>query len=408
MSTAILVSSSDPLFPQVNIINNNLGTVYTLQARELLARAEKAPSKPDADQLREQAEGKFDDAVTCYRHAVEDARVLCAGAGQLRQSHEDSRVLAEGASNTLDPSGDVEAPALVQTDGMDEGACLESLNLQLMNRMFNLALCLLARGSEGESSESGQGGGAPASIAEARELIRECEELAAERRDAVGDERRVEYLIALASLERASPGRHKEASEALQKAEGVVADYRGDSGDGVEVGKRPAVSDPTVSLGGIPRAVLRQRLLVAYGEESAAEGELDKAVQYWDEAVVGCEGRMDVSAVRKALFGLWAQALAGRSRNFSRALERGLGVRRGGGASNGGITGHDYIDAIHRALARLEREHPLSAHALLGQSTCPDLPSEVDLCFVMDCTGSVSVAGPYWGSWPALFRGESG
>lgn len=75
-------------------------------------------------------------------------------------------------------------------DNVEHFSSHTALKLQLMNRKFNLALCLAAKGgrdAKGGEYESRD----PTAIADARRLMWECVEMAAERQDTVGDERQV-------------------------------------------------------------------------------------------------------------------------------------------------------------------------------------------------------------------------
>lgn len=115
-------------------------------------------------------------------------------------------------------------------------------------------------------------------------------------------------------------------------------------------------------------------------------GEGDAAVSYFDQAVVGCGLRMNVAAVRSALLGLKTQALAGRGRQFSRTLLEGLGVPANAAVM---VSGTTLPVAIDQAVLRLNR---VAAMALGGdglESSPVSSTTKVDLCFIMDCTGSV-------------------
>lgn len=110
-------------------------------------------------------------------------------------------------------------------------------------------------------------------------------------------------------------------------------------------------------------------------------------VSHFDQAVVGCGNRMDVAVVRKSLVALKAQALAGLGRHFSPSLLRGLGMPTHAGAVVAGETLAEAIDKAIPMLDRLERT-----------------VTKVDLCFVMDCTGSVRERIRVRASFPVLLE----
>lgn len=64
----------------VGIVHNNLGSVYTLQAREFAKQAAAETDKAKADLLMEKADEKFYDAVTNYRVSYQDRGVGIAAS----------------------------------------------------------------------------------------------------------------------------------------------------------------------------------------------------------------------------------------------------------------------------------------------------------------------------------------
>lgn len=248
------------------------------------------------------------------------------------------------------------------------------------------------------------GGRDLAAIEKARRLIRECAKLAADRKDATGDQRHFEYLLALAALE-CGEGyhRHREAGKALDRADKVVQSYRervnnssggGGSGGGFSpwVGLRRSSMDLVPSAGPAPPEILRQQLLAARGELCHAEGKPEEAVERWTEAVIGCGDRMDVGAVKTSLSGLKDMAADGKGSCFSDELLVALGLPTGSSSTSGAQQAQDVHDelasAVDAAILRLEGEAMLVGNVAAdgggGLST-----TNVDLCFVMDCTQSV-------------------
>lgn len=75
-----------------------------------------------------------------------------------------------------------------------ENSSPAALKIQLMNRKFNLAQCLANKGGKhpvGGEHESRD----PTAVVEARRLLFECLQMAADGRDAVGDERQVRSIL---------------------------------------------------------------------------------------------------------------------------------------------------------------------------------------------------------------------
>lgn len=374
-------------------MNNNLGNVYTLQARALSEKAAEAHN--NKQHLLHQANNKYEDAITSFRLAVEDAEVLVSGMIQQKphlefrhvsppsptttgmveaeEKTEEAKYEQDDVAASGKPPADsldkVEAQQAFADDGDDDTGvpeALEALKLQLANRKFNLALCLEAKATGGADGDREDNGSAARETEEARALMLECEALAAERNDALGSERVIECLLALAALESRQPGRSMEVSQALERAERVVN------------GSPPA--------GATPLPILRQRLLAAQGEERLAAGDVEAAVGCWTEAVTGCD-LLDADAVRSSLVGLHAQVDRlddGQGGNpFKAALIRGLGLsnetKERGEARDCTVSNVNLKRGIEEALKTV------GGATLAGSSD----RVEVDLCFIMDCTGSV-------------------
>lgn len=353
------------------------------------------------------ANSKYESAVSNYRLAIEDAEMLISwthqqdpGLGlppqrsalpsttavgvatteddekeEQKMEKDHSHAVADGEAPPADSLDIVEAqraPADTINNNNDDGddtmdaESLTALKLQLANRKFNLALCLAAKAAgcgDGLCVEEQER--AAGEREEARRLIHECEALAAERNDALGNERRVEYLLALAKLEGAQP----QASRALERAERVLA------------------ATPTTVT--VPSSILRQRLLASRGDERLAAGDTEAAVGCWTEAVVGCD-MMDPGAVLSSLVGLQEQVGGlddSQGKNpFSEALVRGLGLPKGGGEASAAdgervaVSNAELTRSIKAEVTKIRKSMSVNS----GTS-----PVRVDLCFVMDCTGSV-------------------
>lgn len=399
----------------VSIVNNNLGTVYTLQARQLVERAVEEPNEAEAARLMERADEKFNDAATSYRLAIDDAQMLCSGQNQLQEEEEDGGggeynshnggEFKEGQAR-LPRRADIEVGAARAGAGRmasrtasshshhphadDDLSSPSALLLQLANRKLNLALCLAAKGNSAVRL-----GGAPDlnAINEARRLLDECVQLAADREDARGDQRHVECLIEVAKLEQ-EVGRHREAAVALDAAERVVIGYHGSGSIGTVAG---GGGGPNVTLGvmvsppeGVklppPLAALRQQLLAARGTHCVALAKPAAAVEHWTDAVIACGDRMDVGAVRTSLEGL--RQLAKNGSPFPDALLLALGLRSEDVEAKRAFGSKKLVRAVDEALQKLDSEARKSENAE-GRSAVA--ATKVDLCFVMDCTRSVRV-----------------
>ncbi|CAM9867934.1 unnamed protein product [Ectocarpus sp. 4 AP-2014] len=405
----------------VGIVHNNLGSVYTLQAREFAKQAAAETDKAKADLLMEKADEKFYDAVTNYRVAIDDAVLLCAGQDQIHEDDSDNGGIddyanrggefKEGQPRQSVSRVDVEQGSrvaggsrIMSSHGYRHGSArrassaysvsrlsLDNLNsalaldLQLANRKLNLALCLATKGFSGVPL------GRPPdlnAVNDARRLLNECATLAANRNDPKGDQRHVECLLEVAKLERQA-GRSSEAFEALDTAQRVVMDSH--SVGGADGAHRTAGLGNPVSLGiavpppeGVslspPLAALRQQVLVARGEHCVASGKPNEAIEHWTDAVVGCGDRMDVVAVRGALMGLRKQAENGLK--FPKTLMDALGFSDLEPNRTVGVD--QLVAAVDEALAKLDRVAKKPGTAVPAVAA-----TKVDLCFVMDCTRSM-------------------
>lgn len=379
----------------MSIVRNNLGNVYTLEARALANSAaiqRQRNNHTDANGLIGRATEKYEDACANFRLAIEDAEIVITEAEQmglagalppssstfphkktwkLNGEHKEEK---EPATNHAPRTSTVDALDSVENQRIDrkgpqDDEMMAALTLQLANRKFNLALCLAAKVADDPHGEKIT---AKTATDEARRLIHECETLAAGRTDAFGSERRVESLLTLAALEHAQPGRAHEAATALDIAESIISG---------------SCRQRNTTFAFTPLTVLRQRLLAARGENSLAAGQPEVAVEYWTEAIIGCGDLMDTGVVRSSLIGLRAQVkyLDGhRTDYFPETLVRSLGLSKDkrkedlGGESNA-VCKASLAKAIDGAIRRLGGNESLSCTAI-----------RVDLCFVMDCTESVS------------------
>ncbi|CAM9102277.1 unnamed protein product [Ectocarpus fasciculatus] len=410
----------------VGIVHNNLGSAYTLQARELAAQAAAETDKAEADRLMEKADDKFYDARTNYEMAIEDAKSLCAGQNQIHEDDSDNDGIdddtnkggefKEGQPRQPGSRPDIEEGSRVKggsritsnrgyrhvsvrkassaysvsrlsTDNLNSALALD---LQLANRQLNLALCLAAKAFSGVPLGRSPDFNA---INDARRLLKDCATLASNRNDPTGHQRHVECLLEVAKLERKA-GCNPEALEALDTADRVVMDYHGFGGVGgahrtVGLGQPSSV----VSLGiavpppeGVslppPRAALRQQVLVARGEHCVACDKPNEAIEHWTDAVIGCGDKMDVRAVRGSLMGLRKQAENGLK--FPKTLMDVLGFSDLEPNRTVGID--QLVAAVDRALNTLNSAAKKPGK---GRGQPAVAVTKVDLCFVMDCTRSM-------------------
>ena len=488
----------------MSIVYNNLGNIYTIQAKDLAQKAAASKNKVQAGKLLEQADANFKEAVTSFTIAIEDAETLyprnkrCDGRGhsgappakggkgeehkkdkgeweeesqpapapKKRRSfntlslfssrksdadadansqdkgpamdNEEKWAIIKGAfnmnaadnkkegittkaeANRISPTGkrksllpvaddvadaddDTEAPKFDRRplsqrvsawfrwsgplpEDEDDYNSFLTLALQLFNRKFNLALCLAAKGTSAVST----GGLADAEVVdEARKLLWDCAELAAGMRDAKGDQRHVECLLELATLECDIPGREKEAGEALDAAERVIIAHRGARRRslGKIYTRKGDIREESLEGTGIsaPLSVLRQQLLTARGAHCLNVGDPDAAITQWTHAILDCGDRMDVNAVLSSLQGLRELAVKGLGGRFPLHFLSALGIPKG--ASVRASKNQKLIIALDVAIAKVDSKaakYTRISEGVLGAKT-----TDVDLCFIMDCTQSV-------------------
>lgn len=386
----------------MSIVQNNLGNVCTLQARTLVTQVKVAREKNDyvAPNTMRKADEKYEDAVTNFRLAIEHSEMIASEARQAPHPmspaasttapSDTSEQKEEGEQKATPPKSpahviDVIEAQQVGGSELEDPDSSASLGLQLANRKFNLALCLAAKATGGDTRDV-------KAAEEACQLMAECEALAAERNDALGTDRQVEYLLALAALERTRPNRKKQDFEALERADRVITVALSR-----QVTPVPATTAVDAAVTSIPPAVLRQRLLAARGESMLVAGEHEAAVRYWAEAIVGCGDVMDVGAVTSSLVNLRKRVdylHADQENQYSAALVRALGCSVGEGKDDDGCSLSDgaLVGAIDQAVNKLGRGALLPLGPDADLRVVPDCagPVEVDLCFVMDCTLSVS------------------
>ncbi|CAM9133762.1 unnamed protein product [Ectocarpus sp. 6 AP-2014] len=371
----------------IGIVKNNLGNLYALQAGQFVAKARDAENPDQAKALMEAAQGSFADAVTNYEFAINDAEMLCAATNQQpndaaplhRSAHHGG---VEGVDETKCEE-DVEAARAARADvdanHDDENMSHAALCRQLANRKYNFALCLAAKGKSAVAA-----GGQPdlKTIDEARNLMQQCIQLAPARQhnggnpnngDTKTDLRCFGYLLQVSALEREQPGRSREAGEALDAAELVIVPYERHYPDG---GAGAATATPLES----PVQILRQRLLEARAAHCVASGYHEAAIDHYTQALIGTGDLIDPSVAWASLLGLRGLASDGNyGRLFSPDLLVALGVHPDAGADPEGLT-----SAIDHGLDRAKRIRPSMAAAQHDPRE-----AKVDLCFVMDCTGSM-------------------
>ena len=389
---------------QVGIVNNNLGNVYTLQARELSAKAAGAKSKAKAASTMARALELYSDAETNYGLAIEDAQMLCAATKQRgkgssplpkpthRHSDSDEWNGGESKSEERMSAADVESGGATFAGRVSENDLRadSAVLLQLANRKFNLALCLAAKASGNVAS----GGGIPdpAVMQKIRELILECVHATVDAKDPKSSQRQVEFLLELASIERNQKDGQRAAAEAIHVAERVIDDYSAQVDAGHDVDGRLATPPPQGMSPPAPVAVLRQQLLAARGALCVAEGNPIMAIRYWTSAILDCGDRMDVPAIVSSLEGLRGLASSGRhGGHFPPELLVALSLPQ---AEDKDVD--SLIYAIENALVRVQRlEVSAGVEATKsGRYTGKKYSmTNVDLCFVMDCTGSVRSGG---------------
>ena len=372
----------------VAIVNNNLGSVHTLQARKLAAKAARENDPVKAGKLMKDAQNVFANAIKNFRLAIEDAELLCAatkrqpnGVSPLHGGEVKVEEIVEDGGN---------APADVNAEGDDESASEKALYRQLASRKFNLALCLAAKGKSVVHAGSGSDSNA---INQARELLEECIQLTSPdgggdgtnfNRDAKNDVRRFGYLLELASLERGEQGRSQDAGEALDTAEQVLAPYTVNP-NGTREAMLAAATAPTLD---IPVSILQQRLLGARAAHCEAFGDPQAAVGHYTQALIGKGDSMDPDVARSSLQGLRRMVSGGNDYGhfFSSKLLFALNLPPTALKDSP----ESARLAIDNALAKVEKAEKSVRNAKPRGSANT---TTVDLCFVMDCTGSVRNIG---------------
>ena len=380
----------------MGIVNNNLGIVHTLQARELViaAKAARENDPLQAENLMTEAQECFAYAATNFKLAIQDADLLYAAA----KTQPDGDSLHGGevkAEEIVDEGGN--APADVNADGGDDNTSEKALRRQLAVRKFNFALCLAAKG---KSPISAGGGSDSNAINQARELLEECIQLTSPdgggdgtnfNRDAKNDVRRFGYLLELASLERGEQGRSEDAGEALDAAARVLAPYTSVDANGGRLAELAAATAPTLD---IPVPILQQRLLGARAAHCEAFGDPQVAVGHYTQALIGTGDIMDPDVARSSLKGLHRMVSRGNNygRFFSSELLLALHL-----PPNDVEKPESVRSAIDDALAKVEKaEKSVRSAQPPGSANM----TTVDLCFVMDCTGSVRTLDFDVGSHP--------
>ncbi|CAB1118379.1 unnamed protein product [Ectocarpus sp. CCAP 1310/34] len=359
----------------VSIMNNNLGNVYALQAGQFVAKARDDVNPAQTKALMEAAQDSVADAVTNHELAINDAEVLCAATNQqpnhasplLRSAHRGGR---EGVDETECEEGvKSEGAALADADvnddddEEDDNKSHAALCQQLVNRKFILALCLTAKGNSTVAT-----GGQPdlKTIDEARNLMQQCILLThvgqhnggkRNNGDAKTDLRRIGYLLQLSALEREQQDRSREAGEALDAAELVIAPYESFHFAG---GLGAAMATPLET----PVRILRQRLLEARAAHCVASGFHAAAIDHYTQAIIGTGDLIDPSVARASLLGLRSLASDGNYGRLSRAIGSvGLASWRGRGP-RGHILGdrpryRDFGDSVQYESFDFHKEYDL-------------------------------------------------
>ncbi|CAM9481056.1 unnamed protein product [Pylaiella littoralis] len=403
----------------VAIVNNNLGNVHTLLAAKHATQAAAIEgNNPEAQELAQKAHSRYyADAIRNYKFAIEDAEMRCAAIYQqgghgssLHPTHDG----AETKQEELTPSymsvqrsppnhvSEVEAGSLAVTDveiADDDNASEAALYRQLANRKFNLALCLASKSNSAVSS-----GGQPDvnAIDQARSLMKECIQLisstpsslssfsstlssswagrSSKNSNTENDLLRFEFLLKLSTFEREQEGRSREAKEALDIAEGVISSYdsvgrSGGSAVGAAAGRAAPLETPV--------QILQQRLLEARAAHCVAGGYPEEAIDHYTQAIIGKGPKMDPDVARSSLMGLRKLVSSGGNnygRLFSSELLVALSLPPGAGKDPEAL-----VSAIDVALAKVEEVGRTALRAPQG----PQYEKILDLCFVMDCTGSM-------------------
>ena len=366
---------------QVAIANNNLGTVHTLQAQERESKAVEVCSQDpvEASRLRDEAKSLYADAITNYEQAIEDAKMLCAA---VVKNEEGSTLLHDSHATNQLPEDEMKTGLTIvgATYDDDDRSAVAALFLQLSNRKFNLAVCYASIGNS--VVPRGPVRNAEA-IGQARDLFHECIKLASKSKNDKGDACRVKYLLELASLE-SRMQRQREAGEALDAAEHILAFYRGGGSEGCAPWTGHREGTPQFSLVvGLP-----QRFLAARGAHCMTCGDAGMAITSWTRAIIGSGDKMDVVAVESSLKGLRDLAWRGYDGSLLPSeLLAALGLPTGGRRDTESL-----LSAIDEALAKVEKARDMMVKNRKGVNS---EKTSVDLCFIMDCTGSVSTNSAY-------------
>ncbi|CAM9131295.1 unnamed protein product [Ectocarpus fasciculatus] len=373
-----------------SIVKNNLGNAWAMEAEELVAQAKGEENPARAKFLMEKAQDCFADAAINFKFAINDAEMLCAatnhqpnGASPLHSSAH--RGGHDGVGETkFEEDDDLARPtrADVDTNDEDENTSHAAHRRQLAVRLFNLAL---SRAAKGKSTVATGGQPDLKTMEEARNLMQKCIELTSaggniggnrNNGDTKNDLQRFRYHHQLAALE-LGQGKLQEAGKQLDAAEGVIVRYESHHPDG---GPGAAIATPLET----PVHILRQRLLEARAALCVARGYYAEAIAHYTEAIIGTGDRIDLSVARASLLGLRGLASNGKYASFfsSELLEK-LSLNPDVGANPKDLTsaidhGLDMVKAAETKMAALQND--------------PSRKTHVDLCFVMDCTGSMQ----YW------------
>lgn len=347
---------------QVAITNNNLGTVHTLQAQELELNAVAIESRDpvEANRLNSEARSLYSRAISNYKRAIDGAAILCA---DIEKNDDSPSVLLNSREGTRAAWAEVKEPEAIDATSEHAFGDAAALFLQLSNRKFNLAMCIA---SMGYAVVSGGGVRDPEAINRARRLLHECIEHANNSKDEKGDVCKVRYLLEITKLETRMQ-RQIQAREALDDAEKILSLHRGNT---------PSIEPKEGSPRFLLVVGLPQRLLAARGFYSMASGDPVAAIACWTRAIIGSGDKMDVVAVESSLNGLYDLASGSGSDGIQLPSELLVAL---GLPADGVNDGKYLMSAIDKALKEVGKQTRAYAKK-----------TSVDLCFIMDCTGSVS------------------
>ncbi|CAM9131372.1 unnamed protein product [Ectocarpus fasciculatus] len=358
----------------VSIVRNNLGNIFAMEAGERVEQAKYEENPARTKELMETAQLSFTDAAINFKLAIDDAEMLCA-AGNHQPNGAAPPHQHDVEANNDDDDDD---------DDDNEERSPAALCRQLASRKFNLALCLEAKGN---SAVSTGGQPDPKTIDEARNLMQQCIQLTSAGQnngggnrnngDTKNDLHRFRYLLQFSALERRQ-GRSQEAGEALDAAERVILPYEGYDPDG---GAAAVVGVAMVTPLETPVHILRQRLLEARAAHCVANGYHEAAIEHYTQALIGTGDLIDPSVARASLLGLRSLASDGNyGRLFSSELLVALSLHPGAGKNSECLTSAiDHgLDRVGKVETRMAAVHTDTTRKI-----------NVDLCFVMDCTGSM-------------------